>query len=104
MVSFGRIAAVALGKFALCVTGVSQPRAASWLEMNFWLTGPRYERDERAEQTLIDLRDCCKEHWMAIFAPVRGNRPTDAPGSSDDAIATGATSVADIEKLMWPSY
>jgi hypothetical protein len=46
MVSFGRIAAVALG-LALCVTGVSQPRAASWLEMNFWLTGPRYERDER---------------------------------------------------------
>jgi hypothetical protein len=43
MVSFGRIAAVALG-FALCVTSVSQPRAASWLEENFWLSGPRYDR------------------------------------------------------------
>ena len=44
MVSFGRIAAVALG-FALCVTSASQPRAASWLEENFWLSGPRYDRD-----------------------------------------------------------
>ena len=43
MVSFGRIAAVVLG-FALCVTSVSQPRAASWLEENFWLSGPRYDR------------------------------------------------------------
>lgn len=43
MVSFGRIAAVALG-LALCVTSVSQPRAASWLEENFWLSGPRYDR------------------------------------------------------------
>ena len=46
MVGFGRIAAVALG-FALCVSSVSQPRAASWLEMNFWLSGPNYERDAR---------------------------------------------------------
>ncbi|MGD0316192.1 MAG: hypothetical protein ABSB37_09620 [Xanthobacteraceae bacterium] len=23
---------------------VSQPRAASWLEKNFWLSGPRYDR------------------------------------------------------------
>jgi hypothetical protein len=46
MVSFGRIAAVALG-FALCVTSISAAGAASWLEMNFWLTGPRYKRDER---------------------------------------------------------
>ena len=46
MVSFGRIAAVALG-FALCVTSGSQPRAASWLQMNFWMSGPGYERDER---------------------------------------------------------
>jgi hypothetical protein len=44
MACFGRIAAVALG-FALCVTSVSQPRAASWLEKNFWMTGPRYDRD-----------------------------------------------------------
>jgi hypothetical protein len=35
-----------------------------------------------------------------IRSLVRGNRPADAPGSSDDAIATGATSIADIEKLM----
>ena len=46
MVSFGRIAAVVLG-VALCVSSVSQPRAASWLEMNFWLPGPDYERDAR---------------------------------------------------------
>jgi hypothetical protein len=44
MVSFGRIAAVALG-FALCVASVSQPRAASWLEKTFWMSGPRYDRD-----------------------------------------------------------
>ncbi len=43
MVSFGRLAAAALG-LALCVTGASQPRAASWLEENFWLSGPRYDR------------------------------------------------------------
>jgi hypothetical protein len=46
MVRFGRIAAVALG-VALCVLSVSQPRAASWLEMNFWMPGPGYERSER---------------------------------------------------------
>jgi hypothetical protein len=43
MVSFGRVAAVVLG-FALCVTSVSRPYAASWLEENFWLSGPRYDR------------------------------------------------------------
>ena len=35
-----------------------------------------------------------------IRSLVRGNRPADAPGSSDDAVAAGATSIADIEKLM----
>jgi hypothetical protein len=35
-----------------------------------------------------------------IRALVRGNRPADAPGASDDAISAGATSIADIEKLM----
>jgi hypothetical protein len=35
-----------------------------------------------------------------IRALVRGNRPADAPGFSDDAISAGATSIADIEKLM----
>ena len=39
----GRIACVALG-LALSVVSVSQPRAASWLEKNFWLSGPRYDR------------------------------------------------------------
>jgi hypothetical protein len=29
---------------ALSVVSVSQPRAASWLEKNFWLSGPRYDR------------------------------------------------------------
>jgi hypothetical protein len=35
-----------------------------------------------------------------IRSLVRGNRPADAPGSGDDAVAAGATSIADIEKLM----
>jgi hypothetical protein len=35
-----------------------------------------------------------------IRSLVRGNRATDAPGSSDDAVAAGAASIADIEKLM----
>ncbi len=39
----GRIACVALG-LALSAVSVSQPRAASWLEKNFWLSGPRYDR------------------------------------------------------------
>jgi len=39
----GRIASVALA-FALCVASLSQPRAESWLEKNFWLSGPRYDR------------------------------------------------------------
>jgi hypothetical protein len=39
----GRIARVALA-MALSVISVSQPRAASWLEKNFWLSGPRYDR------------------------------------------------------------
>ena len=30
---------------AFCVISVSQPRAASWIEENFWLSGPRYERN-----------------------------------------------------------
>ena len=39
----GRIACVALG-LALSAMSVSQLRAASWLERNFWLPGPRYDR------------------------------------------------------------
>jgi len=40
---FGRIACVALA-LALSVMAFSQSRAASWLEKNFWLSGPRYDR------------------------------------------------------------
>jgi hypothetical protein len=29
----------------LSVISFSQPRAASWFEKNFWLSGPRYDRD-----------------------------------------------------------
>ena len=29
---------------AVCVLAMSQARAASWLEENFWLSGPRYDR------------------------------------------------------------
>jgi hypothetical protein len=42
-----RIACVALALvLALCfsVVSLSQLRAASWLEKNFWLSGPRYDR------------------------------------------------------------
>jgi hypothetical protein len=39
----GRIACVAL-TLALSVIPVSHSRAASWLEKNFWLSGPRYDR------------------------------------------------------------
>jgi hypothetical protein len=40
----GRIACLAFA-LVLSVLGSSQPRAADWFEMNFWLSGPRYERD-----------------------------------------------------------
>ena len=40
----GRIASVAL-VLALSLTCGSQSRAANVLEMNFWLSGPRYDRD-----------------------------------------------------------
>jgi len=40
---FGRVACVALA-LALSVMAFSQSRAASWLEKNFWLSGPRYDR------------------------------------------------------------
>jgi hypothetical protein len=40
----GRIAALAFG-IALCGVSLSELRAASWLEKNFWLSGPRYDRN-----------------------------------------------------------
>ena len=40
----GRIAAAAFVA-ALALTTASQPRAANFLEKNFWLSGPRYSRD-----------------------------------------------------------
>lgn len=39
----GRIASLALA-LALSAVSISQPRAADWFEMNFWLSGPRYDR------------------------------------------------------------
>jgi hypothetical protein len=41
--AYGRFACAAL-TLALSVTAVSQPRAAGFLEKNFWLSGPRYDR------------------------------------------------------------
>jgi hypothetical protein len=41
---FSRVACVALA-FSLSVVSASSGRAASWLEKNFWLSGPRYDRD-----------------------------------------------------------
>src|SRR5271155_4500395 len=40
----GRIAALALG-LALGAVSLPQPRAASWLEKEFLLSGPRYDRN-----------------------------------------------------------
>jgi hypothetical protein len=41
---YGRIAGAAL-VFGLCIVTTSQPRAASIFEKNFWLSGPRYDRN-----------------------------------------------------------
>jgi hypothetical protein len=41
---FGRIACAAFA-LSFSLLSVSQPRAASFLEKNFWLSGPRYDRD-----------------------------------------------------------
>jgi hypothetical protein len=45
----GRLAWVALTVAlcfgTLCFGAPPQARAASWLEMNFWLSGPRFDRD-----------------------------------------------------------
>jgi hypothetical protein len=41
---FGRISSIALLGLALSITSVSPLQAASWLEKNFWLSGPRYDR------------------------------------------------------------
>ncbi len=40
----GAALSVALG-VALCALPFGQARAASWLEKNFWLSGPNYDRD-----------------------------------------------------------
>jgi hypothetical protein len=39
----GRVGYIALA-LALSAISISQPRAASGLEKNFWLSGPRYDR------------------------------------------------------------
>jgi len=39
----GRVAALALG-LVLSAVSLAQPRAANWLEKNFWMSGPRYDR------------------------------------------------------------
>jgi hypothetical protein len=43
-VMFSRVSCVALAVW-LGVSSFSPARAASWLEKNFWLSGPRYDRD-----------------------------------------------------------
>jgi hypothetical protein len=55
---------------------------------------------DSAEQKSLIPETAAKALEGDIRSLVRSNRPADAPGSSDDAIATGATSIADIEKLM----
>ncbi|HEX4408668.1 MAG TPA: hypothetical protein VH206_07850 [Xanthobacteraceae bacterium] len=46
---YGRVLglAIALGAFA-ALPALTSARAASWLEKNFWMSGPRYERDTPA--------------------------------------------------------
>ena len=48
-VGYGRMAgaalAVALGAVALAAGGLAPARAATWLEKNFWLSGPEYTRN-----------------------------------------------------------
>ena len=39
----GRFACLALS-FVFSVIALSQPRAATWIEKNFWMSGPRYDR------------------------------------------------------------
>ena len=41
---FSRVACVTLA-LLLSVSSFSSVRAANWLEKNFWLSGPRYDRD-----------------------------------------------------------
>ncbi len=41
---FGRVACLALA-VALSIAGLSTVQAANWLEKNFWLSGPNYDRD-----------------------------------------------------------
>ena len=41
--AFGRIVCAALA-LAFSLVSLSQPRAAGFLEKNFWLSGPRYDR------------------------------------------------------------
>jgi hypothetical protein len=41
---FSRVACVALA-LSLSVSSISSVHAASWLEKNFWLSGPNYDRD-----------------------------------------------------------
>ena len=55
---------------------------------------------DSAEQKSLIPENAAKTLEGDIRSLVRGNRPADAPGSSDDVIASGATSIADIEKLM----
>jgi len=40
----GRTACIALA-LAISVVSAAQTQAAGWLEQNFWLSGPRYDRD-----------------------------------------------------------
>jgi hypothetical protein len=44
MAMFSRVGCVALG-LAFAMSASSPVRAASWLEKNFWLSGPNYSRD-----------------------------------------------------------
>jgi hypothetical protein len=55
---------------------------------------------DSAEQKSLIPETAAKTLEGDIRSLVRGNKPADAPGFSDDAIAIGATSIADIEKLM----
>jgi hypothetical protein len=41
----GKVFVCAVLAFGLMTLSLSRPRAANWLEMNFWMSGPNYDRN-----------------------------------------------------------
>jgi hypothetical protein len=45
MAMVGRVGLFSCALALFCLAGFAQPRAANIFEKNFWMTGPRYDRD-----------------------------------------------------------